>query len=210
MSVPEHPSSTPPAASSRPRVHYYVAQSLDGFIADEHGGLEWLLRYDGVEGVAESYQSFLEGVGALVMGAKTYDFVTSRPEEPWPYPGLPTWVFTHRPRAVPEGADVRFVSGDVRDVAASLGASAGERDVWLVGGGALVAEFARIGWLDELHVCVTPVVLGRGAPLLPMRADLELTRVTRFGAGLVELRYSFAPPSPLGAVRTPTPRAPAP
>lgn len=172
------------------RTIYFVAASLDGYVADARGGLEWLTQFDGAEGVREHYEAFLAGVGALAMGAETYAFLLAQ-GGPWPYPSLPTCVFTHRAFATPEGADVRFVSGDVEGAFDAIARAAGERAIWLVGGGKLAAQFAAHGKIDELHLGLAPLVLGGGVPLLPAAlGPMTLLGITTLGRGFVELRYS--------------------
>ena len=73
-------------------------------------------------------------------------------------------------------------------------ADAGTRNVWVVGGGNLAAQFAAAGHLDELILSVIPVVLGDGKRLLPLEGPtppLELTASRTMGRGIVELRYNF-------------------
>ncbi|NQX27527.1 dihydrofolate reductase [Microbacteriaceae bacterium VKM Ac-2854] len=172
---------------------YYVAASLDGFIADPEGGIDWLLAF-GFEAYEEHYNAFLAGVGAIVMGADTYDSIFGDGGgEAWPYGDTPCWVLTHRSLPVPDGADVRFVEGDVAVVHAAATAAAGERNVWLVGGGNLVAQFADLGLVDELWLTVMPIALGTGRPLIPIAEIspvLTLEGVTTFEGGAVELRYT--------------------
>uniref|UniRef100_A0A942Y842 Dihydrofolate reductase n=1 Tax=Neobacillus citreus TaxID=2833578 RepID=A0A942Y842_9BACI len=172
---------------------YYVASSLDGFVAAPGDDLDWLLRF-GFEPFQEHYDRFFAGVGALVMGSSTYEWALAH-DDAWPYPGLPTWVFTSRVLPVPEGADVRFVSGDVAAHQADVQRSAGDRDVWVVGGGLLAAQYQQAGLLDELRVTVMPIALGAGAPLLPVAAAtdvLDLVGTTTFSGGAVELHYRRA------------------
>lgn len=169
------------------RIVYYVASSLDGFIADPDDDLGWLLQF-GFEAFQEHYDRFLASVGAVVMGSTTYEFV--RREGAWPYE-LPAWVLTSAERPQPEGGEVRFVSGDVSELLPAVRESAGERDVWIVGGGAVAARFAEAGALDEIRVTIMPVLLGGGRPLLPMRrtAPFELVGSTPFPGGAIELVY---------------------
>lgn len=174
------------------RTQYFVAASADGFIADSEERLDWLTSFDGAEGIAAHYESFLAGVGALAMGAATYEWLVAHaPGGAWPYAGRPTWVFTHRALPQIAGADVRFTQADVASVHAEMVRAAAGRNVWLVGGGELAAQLAARGLVDEILLTVIPVVLGRGTPLLPVatRLDLELEELTRFGRGAVELRY---------------------
>lgn len=180
------------------RTQYFVAASIDGYIADPHGRLDWLFPFDKAEGVAEHYKTFLDGVGALAMGSATYEFVLAHlahSRESWPYPGRPTWVFTHRELPTLPGADIRFTTEDVGAIHEQMVRAAGGKNIWLVGGGNLVAQFARRGLLNELLLSVVPVVLGGGTPLLPtaITGTLELQGITRFGRGILELRYTLPP-----------------
>ncbi|HET8633629.1 MAG TPA: dihydrofolate reductase family protein [Gemmatimonadales bacterium] len=178
---------------------YYTATSLDGFIADPQNSLDWLMQFP--EGPGESYEKFMEQVGALAMGSTTYDWVLDHhvfaedgTPKPWPYT-LPTWVFSSRKlRAVP-GADIRFVQGDVRPVHRAMADAAHGKNIWLVGGGELVGQFYDHGLLDELIITVASVTLGAGAPLLPRNITsppLRLISVTQRGASFAELRYEVA------------------
>lgn len=169
---------------------YSVASSLDGFVAAPGDDLEWLLRF-GFEPFQEHHDRFLADVGVLVMGATTYEWLLEH-DDTWAYPDRPTWVFTSRAFPVPGGADVRFVSGDVARHHDAIVASAGGRDVWVVGGGLLAAQYQQAGILDELRVTVMPIALGAGAPLLPVAAPtpvFDLVGTTSFDGGAVELHY---------------------
>lgn len=157
--------------------HYYTASSLDGFIATTDHSLDWLLKQDIDEDGPMSYKSFREKLGAMAMGASTYEWIR-RHDDGWDYT-LPAWVFTHRDLERPDGADVRFVKDDVRAVHAEMVAEAGRKDVWIVGGGELVGQFADAGLLDEIWIQYAPVTLGAGAPVLPRALDLELLDVAR-------------------------------
>ena len=175
------------------RTQYYVAASADGYIADRENHLDWLLQY-GFEAYQEHYDAFLGDVGALAMGASTYEFVLDQGD--WAYGDLPVWVFTHRELPRPTGAEPTFVSGPVTMHAEALVAAAGERNLWVVGGGKLAAQFADAGLLDELWLTYMPIVLGGGHPVLPTAAarDLRLQRTTHFEGGAVELRYALEGP----------------
>ena len=164
---------------------YYTATTLDGFIADENHSLEWLFTRDQDRAGPLNYEEFIAGVGALAMGATTYEWVLDHEfagKDPadwrWPYE-LPGWVFTHRELPVVPGAPVEFASGDVAAVHRKLVEAAGERNVWVVGGGDLAGQFADAGLLDEVIVYIAPATLGRGAPLLPRRLELRLEELAR-------------------------------
>jgi dihydrofolate reductase len=173
---------------------YLVAASLDGFIADEKDDLSWLLQFDGVDEAedANPYETFIEDVGALAMGATTYEWVREHNDGPWPYEDRPTWVFTHRTLEPIEGAVLRFTSDDVATVHEQMLAEAAGKNVWVVGGGDLAGQFMDRDLLDELWLTITPVTLGSGAPLLPRRrtTPMRLLSATPAANGtFVHLRY---------------------
>jgi len=175
---------------------YYTAASLDGFLADANNSLDWLFQFgDGPEGDAAK---FFDDIGALAMGSTTYEWLLEheiRPgtdrEKPWPYT-QPTWIFTTRQLHRIPGGDIRFVRGDVRPVHAEMTKAAGEKNIWLAGGGELVGQFHDHGLLDEIQVTFAAVTLGSGAPLLPRRIvtpPLRLISVQQQGAKYAHLVY---------------------
>jgi dihydrofolate reductase len=176
----------------QPKTQYYAASSLDGFIATRDHSLEWLLQFGSTD--STSYPSFIRDVGALAMGSATYEWLLRHlgDAEAWPY-SRPAWVFTSRQLPSRPGADVRFVSGDVRPVHADMAAAAGGKIIWIVGGGELAGKFYDAGLLDELIIQVTAVTLGDGLPLLPRQIahpPLRLLSATTFGEAFAELRYA--------------------
>lgn len=184
-----------------PRIQYYVAASLDGFIATPTDDLDWLLQFDGFEGGKESYDVFMADVGCIVMGGETYSWLMEHEPGNWPYPGIPSYVFTRHEYAAPAGADVTFVRGDVIEFVSDFERAAGGKNVWVVGGGSLAAQFASAGLLDDLILSVIPVVLGDGKRLLPVEgptAPLELVASRTMGRGVVELRYLLNGGAPSG------------
>lgn len=178
---------------------YFVAASIDGFIATKDDALGWLFAFNGAEGQAAQYEKFYEGVGALVMGADTFRFLLDQDLDEWPYSGVPTWVFSHTELPGFDGADIRFVQGAVGPVHQQAMAAAGEKNVWLMGGGKLVAQFQELGLVDELLLTLIPVLLGSGKALLPLKtptAPMELVAQTVMGKGMIELCYRFVPEAP--------------
>jgi dihydrofolate reductase len=179
---------------------YYTAVSLDGFIAESDDTLDWLTEYQPAAPPANvevagpefpgSYDEFYEDVGAMVSGSVTYEWVLAHASA-WPYAGKPYWVLTTRELAPVEGQDVRF-NGSFEEMLES----AGERKLWIVGGGGIASQFAEAGLLDEVIVTVVPVALGGGKPLFGRRlpgGPMQLTGVLPRASGMVELRYARLP-----------------
>ena len=186
------------------RTQYFTATSVDGFIADADNSLDWLFEVprNGGSG-AEGFGAFFAGVGAMAMGATTYEWVFAHErldERPakwreW-YGSTPAWVFTHRELPTVPDAEIRFVEGDVAPVHAEMVNAAEGRNVWLVGGGELVGAFADAGLLDEILLGMQPVFLGAGAPLLPRRLTSRRVRLesARQDGQQVQLVYSVVAP----------------
>jgi len=175
------------------RTVYYTATTLDGFIATADHSLDWLLSRESDADGPMGYTGFIAGIGAMAMGSTTYQWV--RTHDPEWMPERPAWVFTHRELEPLPGADLRFTAGDVAAEHAAMVAAAGDRDVWVVGGGDLAGQFADAGLLDEVVVSIAPVTLGAGAPLLPRRVELEVIELARNGE-FVSVRYAVRrPPS---------------
>lgn len=178
------------------KTQYYAATSLDGFIATEDDSIDWLFPLGNIADTG--YPDFIRDVGALAMGSATYewmlrhaDAVAAETGSPWPYT-QPTWVFSSRQLPTVPGAVLHFVRGDVRPVHAAMRAAAGDRNLWIVGGGDLAGQFHDAGLLDELILQVGSVTLGRGKPLFPRRRTqppFELFAVRQIGPGFAELRY---------------------
>jgi dihydrofolate reductase len=181
------------------KTQYYTATSLDGFIATEDDSLEWLFTLGDLS--ESSYPEFIAEVGSLAMGSTTYgwmlrnaDKVAAETGAAWPYT-QPVWVFTTRPLPRVEGADIRFAKGEVREVHTRMREAAGDKNIWIVGGGDLAGQFHDAGLLDEIIVQIGSVTLGKGKPLFPRRVlspTLRLSSVRQMGGSMIELRYEVS------------------
>ncbi|PPF40325.1 dihydrofolate reductase family protein [Pseudoclavibacter sp. AY1H1] len=182
-------------------VIYNTATTLSGFIADDDDALDWLFVVDQPDD--DSFGSFLASVGALVMGSTTYQWVydheglDEHPEK-WraSYADRPTFVFTSRDLPVPEGLDIHLVRGAIADHIGAIAAAAGDRDIWVVGGGDLAGQFYDSGHLTEVRLSIAPVTLPSGAPVLPRRIEADALRLTSAHARgqFVEARYEVSYP----------------
>jgi dihydrofolate reductase len=155
-----------------------VAVSLDGYIADEDGGVDWLNPYFSPE---MDMSGFMSRVGAVVVGRRTYEEAMAGHRG-----GGRLVVLTNGSL---DG--VETFAGNVGELASRL------RDevdgiVWLMGGGEAARSFLEAGALDELDLNVIPQVLGAGRPLFPAGAgkhELELLESRAYSNGCVRLRY---------------------
>ena len=124
---------------------YYVASSLDGYIATTDGGVEWLPAIEST-GEDYGYYEFYASIDALLMGSRTYEQVLRHAH--WPYPGKPCWVFSRRHLQVAQ-AEVMLTSQSPSDIVAELHTRRLHR-VWLVGGGSWPRRSERTGLLTSM------------------------------------------------------------
>jgi dihydrofolate reductase len=182
-------------------VRYYAAATLDGYIAESDDSIDWLTGCEGSFEGADSdegqagYEAFYQGIGALVSGSTTYEWVLEHGTG-WPYAGKPCWILSSREPSKPEGedVDVRIVSGEIPELIDEMLDSAGQRDLWIVGGGNVASQFADHGLLDRVEVTVVPVVLGEGKQLFNRRlpgGPMQLVSARTFSSGMVGLTYEI-------------------
>lgn len=172
----------------------YIATSLDGFIAREDGGLDWLPPVGQTpEAEDYGYQAFMATVEALVMGRYTFAAALTMGE--WGYGAKRVFVLGHGAVAIPPelAGTVEARSGPPAEVLAGLAAQ-GIRHVY-VDGGKTIQGFLAAGLIDELILTRVPVLLGQGIPLFgPLAREVRLQHVeTRaFADGLVQSHYRVA------------------
>lgn len=171
----------------------YIAASLDGYIADPDGNLDWLTRYEEVDLGPFAYDRFIAGIRTVVMGRDTYDVVAGF-DDPWSYADKRVIVVTSRPLRDPPG-EVDVWSDRVDRLAKRLRAL-DDGDVWIAGGGKLQQAMIAVGALDRLELFIVPEVIGRGIPLFPpsdFACSVKLVEVNQLPRGMVRLLYAFSP-----------------
>ena len=181
------------------KVRVYIATSLDGFIAGENDDLSWLPQPESGDDEASpssgsdpggvGFDEFLEGIGALLMGRRTYDVVRGF-DVPWPYGEKPVLVATKRPLDADPPKTVCAVEGSIVDVIREAKAAAGNKDVYL-DGGVLIRQALEQDLVDEMIVSIVPVALGKGVPLfagIRERLHLEISSHHTLSMGMVQFR----------------------
>jgi len=173
--------------NNRRKVIVHIATSADGYIARPDGDIEWLTSRPAPEGFY-GLGEFVKSIDTKLIGRKTYElsvrlgakFDTGR-----------NIIFSRHPRPVDAPAGAEFVSSPIAPFIDSLREQPG-KDIWLMGGGELIASFLDAQAIDEFVISVAPVFIGDGIPLIGRRhrhVPLELNSVERFEDGLVQLRY---------------------
>src|SRR3954451_21922500 len=169
-------------------VVYYVAASLDGYIATNDGDVDWLNQFHSAgedHGAAELEAS----VDALLLGSHTYEFALKLGS--WPSPDKATWVFTRRKLPVLDPS-ITLTSQSPTQVVEML-AEVGYRRAWLMGGGKLAASFHAERLITRYIISVFPILLGSGIPAFAPHASspdpLALVESKPFKSGIVQLTY---------------------
>jgi dihydrofolate reductase len=165
------------------RVILFIAASLDGYIARPSGEIDWLFTDQDY-----GYTEFLASVDTVLIGRKTYEHVLTFGE--FPYQEKQIYVFSRDPGfdASPHAETIRT---DIKAFVDTLRRSDG-KDIWLVGGAALIHPFLEHELLDELILSVHPILLGSGIPLFSETAlttPLQCLASQCYDSGLVQMKY---------------------
>jgi dihydrofolate reductase len=168
------------------RIRYSVAMSLDGFIATEDGGYDWIPMDDEID-----FAAYLAKIGTLLMGRGTYEVVLAQ-DDPWAsFPGMDVVVVSTTLHAT-DHPDATIINDDVVTAVTALKNQPG-RDIWLFGGGVLFRSLLEAGSVDRVEIGVIPKILGQGIPLVPGLANiarLELHSSELFPkSGIALLKY---------------------
>jgi dihydrofolate reductase len=170
------------------KVIVHIGASADGYIAGPGGSLEWLTSRPapaGFYGMSE----FTKSIDTKVIGRRTYE-ASLRLGAKFDSRSRYIVFSRHAPPAdAPLG--VEFVNGAIAALVRRLKEQPG-KNIWLMGGGDLIASFLDENAIDEFVVTVVPVFIGDGIPLIARRhrhVPLTLQSVERFDDGVVQLRY---------------------
>ena len=140
-----------------------VGVSLDGFIATPDGMPAWDAMpafSSGSYGIAE----FMKQCGAVVMGRTSFDQGFQEWLADWPYKNQQVYVLTSRPLPANVPASVFASKGGPAGVLKQLNAAHFKGDVELLGGSRTIQAFLKLAAIDELGICVLPVLFGKGIP----------------------------------------------
>lgn len=167
----------------------YIAMSLDGYIADSEGKVDWLEgQGDGTD--VDSYGEFVKNVDTVIMGWNTYEqIMTELSPDQWVYEGLDSYVVTHR--NLPPAEGIRFVCESPCDLVRRLKKTQG-KSIWICGGSRVIQPLLWENLIDVFHITVIPVLLGSGIRLfgeLPEKIELRLMDTKSYD-GITELIYT--------------------
>jgi dihydrofolate reductase len=174
--------------TTRRKVIVHIAASADGYIARPDGDIDWLTSRPAPKGFY-GMNAFMRTVDTTLLGRKTYELSLRLGA---PFDGKHrTIVFSRQERPTDAPAGVEFVSEAIGPFLSRLREQPG-KDIWLMGGGELIASFLDADAIDDFVVSVVPTFIGDGIPLIARRHRhvlLDLRAVERFDDGLVQLHY---------------------
>lgn len=167
----------------------FIAVSLDGYIADQNGKVDWLNGQEPREESEDSYSQFIQTVDTVVMGGRTYRQVAEElaPGQ-WPYQELASYVVTHR--EYPPADNIHFTSQNPCELVKELKKQPG-KGIWICGGAEVARQLMEKDIIDRYDLSVIPILLGSGIRLFgnglpPM--PLRLTHMEQAG-GIARLIY---------------------
>ena len=165
-----------------------IATSADGYVARRDGNLDWLTERPAPQGFY-GLPEFERSTDAKILGRKTFERSLEMGAH---FTGEALhYVFSRRPPPASVPAGVHFVSESIGAFAERLRTQAG-KNVWMMGGGEIIASFLDEGAIDEFIITVVPTFIGEGIPLLAPRrrkVALRLLGVRQFADGVVQLHY---------------------
>jgi dihydrofolate reductase len=173
----------------RRKIVVHMAASVDGFIARPDGDVAWLdrPRLKGDHGMG----AFFKTIDTILWGRKTYAKGIEMGMEAAGFgPKIKNYVFSSQPQeSLLPG--FTWINEPIKTFAQRLRAQPG-KDIWMMGGGGIIASFLDEGEIDEFCINVIPILIGEGIPLVQPRHRsilLKLLASKAFPDGVVHLHY---------------------
>lgn len=146
------------------KIRLYIATSIDGYIADIEGGLDWLSEYPITHELNYGYDRFFDSVDTVIMGGRTYRDILNM-DVIYPYKDKISYIIT-RNKMNSQKEKIDFISDNIIEAISEIKKQKG-KDIWLVGGGEIIAMLLNNDLIDEMIITIIPMMLGAGIPLFP-------------------------------------------
>ncbi len=144
------------------KVVLFISMSLDGYLADPKGSIDWLSDED-IKKEDKSYDDFYKDVTSVVLGRVTYDQITtSLSPDHYPYDNVNSFVLTQEDR---EDLDRIFFIKDSASDLVRREKEKGDGVLWIVGGASIIQELVGDNLIDEYQIAIMPTLLGDGIKL---------------------------------------------
>lgn len=171
------------------KVTLFIAMSLDGYIADTRGNVDWLSGHGNDSENIDSYSEFIKDIDTVIMGWNTYDqIVTELSPEQWVYKDLTSFVFTHRECG--SIGNIHFIDAEPVDFVKNLKKKDG-KGIWICGGANVIQQLMKKDVIDCYYITIIPTFLGAGIRLFEngeKEIKLKLIKTQNYN-GMTELIY---------------------
>lgn len=172
------------------KIKLYIAASIDRYIAQNDGDLDWLMKYPVNAETNYGYDVFFESIDTVIMGGRTYQDILNM-DVIWPYMDKTTYVISRNHQD--SKCSIHFITENIVETIAELRNNEG-RDIWLVGGGEIISMFLGQSLIDEMIITTIPVILGNGIPLFPITSQESIWEVKnsqRYPNNVVQTHYKI-------------------
>jgi len=169
------------------KIILYIATSLDGFIADINGGVNWLPHpKDDAELEAVGYKDLMKRIDTILMGSRSYKQILSFGD--WGWPDKQTYVFTSK-KLENDKPYISITHDSPLEFMAKFKDHKSDKDIWLLGGAQLAQSFAQEDLIDEVILTIVPQTLGEGIPLGLTFEKFDLTAEKALTDGMIQKIY---------------------
>lgn len=171
------------------KITLFIAMSLDGYIADRDGRVDWLQGQEPGKDDMESYHDFIREIDTVIMGWNTYRQITEELSPgAWPYGDMTSYILTHR--QLPAEEHIRFVTENVCNFVSSLKREEGN-GIWICGGANMLQPLIRENIIDVYHISIIPSILGGGVRLFAEMETEHKLKLIRTGSynGITDVIY---------------------
>lgn len=169
-------------------ISLFIAMSLDGYIADAKGSVNWLEGQSSEENI-DTYSEFVKDIDTVIMGWNTYhQIVTELSPDEWIYKDLTTYVITHNPKASSD--NIKFINESPAELVKKLREEKGE-GIWICGGANIIQQLVKEDLIDCYYITVVPAILGSGIRLFEKtehEIKLRLLKTQSYN-GMADLVY---------------------
>lgn len=170
------------------RIKLYIAASIDGYIADPDGGLDWLSGYPITPELNYGYDEFFNSVDSVIMGGRTYRDILNM-DVIYPYKDKTSYIVTHK--KLKDTENIHSITDNIIETISDLKSKDG-KDIWLVGGGEIISMLLEDNLVDEMIITHIPKILGDGIPLFPkmkMESNWKLLNSQSYNNGILSVEY---------------------
>ena len=168
----------------------FIATSLDGYIADKNGGINWLQAIPNPNNDDMGYVDFTNEIDALVMGRTTFETVCSFDVD-WPY-NKPVFVLSNKLKEIPNTHKGKafLVKGTLTEILEQIYQKGCHR--LYIDGGTTIRNFLKEDLIDEMTITTIPILLGGGSSLfaeLPKALNFELVKTKTYLNQVTQNQY---------------------